>query len=76
MVPKGHKMVVVVVVVVVVVTLLNVISNHYTHLTASFQHNLGKPVLRYRQITTPAHLHSYFYRLDALPATEPTLIKH
>ena len=29
-----------------------------------------------RQITTPAPHHSVFYRLDALPATEPTVSKH
>ena len=29
-----------------------------------------------RQITTPAPHHSLFYRLDALPATQPTVSKH
>ena len=31
---------------------------------------------RSRQITTPAPYHSVFYRLDALPATQPTVSKH
>jgi len=29
-----------------------------------------------RQITTPAHHRSVFYRLDALPAAQPTVSKH
>jgi len=29
-----------------------------------------------RQITTPAPHHSVFYRLDALPVTQPTASKH
>jgi len=29
-----------------------------------------------RQTTTPAPHHSVFYRLDALPATHPTVSKH
>ena len=35
-----------------------------------------KSALRSRQITTPATHHSVFYRLDALPATQPTASKH
>ena len=31
---------------------------------------------RSRQITKPAPHHSVFYRLDALPATQPTASKH
>ena len=31
---------------------------------------------RSRQITTPAPHHSVFYRLDALPAAQPTASKH
>ena len=31
---------------------------------------------RSRQITTPASNHSFFYRPDALPATQPTASKH
>ena len=31
---------------------------------------------RSRQITTPAPHHSVFYRLDALPAAQPTVSKH
>jgi len=31
---------------------------------------------RSRQITMPAPHHSVFYRLDALPATQPTVSKH
>jgi len=31
---------------------------------------------RSRQITTPAHHHSVFYRPDALPAAQPTASKH
>jgi len=33
-------------------------------------------VPRSRQITTPAPHHSIYYRLDALPAAEPTVSKH
>jgi len=29
-----------------------------------------------RHITTPASHHSFFYRLDALPAAQPTALKH
>jgi len=29
-----------------------------------------------RQITTPASHHSFFYRPDSLPATQPTAAKH
>jgi len=35
-----------------------------------------KPAPRSRQITTPTPHHSVFYRLDALPATQPTPSKH
>jgi len=35
-----------------------------------------KSASRFRQKTTPAPLHSVFYRLDALPATQPTASKH
>ena len=35
-----------------------------------------KPAPRSRQITTPAPHCSVFYRLDALPATQPTVSKH
>jgi len=37
-------------------------------------HQLGicKSAPRSRQITTPAPHHSVFYRLDALPAAQPT----
>ena len=35
-----------------------------------------KSAPRSRQITTPAPHHSVFYRLDALPATQPTASKH
>ena len=35
-----------------------------------------KSASRSRQITTPAPHHSVFYRLDALPATQPTASKH
>jgi len=35
-----------------------------------------KSAPRTRQITTPAPHHSVFYRLDALPATQPTVSKH
>jgi len=31
---------------------------------------------RSRQINMPALHHSYFYRPDALPATQPTVSKH
>jgi len=31
---------------------------------------------RFRQITIPVPNHSIFYRLDALPATQPTALKH
>jgi len=34
-----------------------------------------KSALRSRQITTPAPHHSVFYRLDALPAAQPTASK-
>ena len=41
-------------------------------------HQLGmcKSAPRSRQITTPAHHHSVFYRPDALPAAQPTASKH
>jgi len=35
-----------------------------------------KSAPRCREITTPATHHSVFYRLDALPATQPTASKH
>jgi len=35
-----------------------------------------KSAPRFRQITMPAPHHSVFYRLDALPATQPTASKH
>ena len=35
-----------------------------------------KSAPRSRQITTPAHHHSVFYRPDALPAAQPTVSKH
>jgi len=35
-----------------------------------------KSAPRPRQITTPAPHHSVFYRLDALPAAQPTVSKH
>jgi len=35
-----------------------------------------KSALRSRQIATPAPHHSVFYRLDDLPATQPTASKH
>jgi len=35
-----------------------------------------KSAHRSRQITTPAPLHSVFYRPDAIPATQPTASKH
>ena len=35
-----------------------------------------KSAPRSRQITTPAHHHSVFYRPDALPAAQPTASKH
>ena len=35
-----------------------------------------KSAPRSRQITTPAPHHSVFYRLDALPASQPTASKH
>ena len=35
-----------------------------------------KSAPRSRQITTPASHHSFFYRLDALPAAQPTASKH
>ena len=35
-----------------------------------------KSAPRSRQITTPAPHHSDFYRLDALPAAQPTVSKH
>jgi len=35
-----------------------------------------KSAPRSRQITTPAPHHSVFYRLDALPAVQPTASKH
>ena len=34
-----------------------------------------KSASRSRQITMPAPHHSFFYRLDALPATQPTALK-
>jgi len=36
----------------------------------------GKSEPRSRQITTPVPHHSVFYRLDALPATQPSVSKH
>jgi len=40
-------------------------------------HQLGDmSAPRSRQITTPAPHHSVFYRLDALPAAQPTASKH
>jgi len=41
-------------------------------------HQLGhmQSAPRYRQITTPAPHHSFFYRPDALPAAQPTASKH
>ena len=38
--------------------------------------DICKSAPRSRQITTPAPHHSVFYRLDALPATQPTASKH
>ena len=35
-----------------------------------------KSAPRPRQITTPTSHHSVFYRPDALPATQPTVLKH
>jgi len=35
-----------------------------------------KSAPRSRQITMPAPHHSIFYRLDALPAAQPTASKH
>jgi len=35
-----------------------------------------KSASRSRQITTPTPHHSVFYRLDALPAAQPTASKH
>jgi len=35
-----------------------------------------KPAPHSRQITTPAPHHSVFYRLDVLPAAQPTVSKH
>jgi len=35
-----------------------------------------KSALRPRQITMPAPHHSVFYRLDAIPTTQPTVLKH
>ena len=35
-----------------------------------------KSASRSRQITTPTPHHSVFYRLDALPAAQPTVSKH
>jgi len=35
-----------------------------------------KSAPRPRQITTPAPLHSVLYRLDALPAAQPSASKH
>jgi len=35
-----------------------------------------KSAPRSRQITTPTPHHSFFYRPDALPATQPTVSKH
>jgi len=37
---------------------------------------LGRMQVCTRQITTPAPHHSVFYRLDALPAAQPTVSKH
>jgi len=37
---------------------------------------ISKSAPRSRQITTPAPHHSVFYRLDALPAAQPTASKH
>jgi len=40
-------------------------------------HQLGHmQVCNSRQTTTPAPHHSVFYRLDALPAAQPTASKH
>jgi len=43
-------------------------------------HQLGGAICKFaprsRQITTPAPHHSVFYRLDALPAAQPTASKH
>ena len=38
--------------------------------------DICKSAPRCRQITTPAPRHSVFYRLDALPAAQPTVSKH
>ena len=37
---------------------------------------ISKSAPNSRQITTPAPHHSVFYRLDALPAAQPTVSKH
>jgi len=46
------------------------------HQLRQLGHIIGKCALRSRQITTPATLHSVFYRPDALPAAQPTASKH
>jgi len=38
--------------------------------------DICKSAPRCTQITTPAPRHSAFYRLDALPAAQPTVSKH
>jgi len=38
--------------------------------------SVGPFALRSIQITTPAPHHSMFYRLDALPANQPTVSMH
>ena len=38
--------------------------------------DICKSAPRSRQITTPASNHSVFYRPDALPAAQPTVLKH
>ena len=44
--------------------------------SSSISRAICKSAPRYRQITTPAPHHSVFYRLDALPAAQPTSSKH
>jgi len=39
-------------------------------------HQLDQSAPRSRQITTPAPHRSVFYRPDALPAAQPTALKH
>jgi len=38
--------------------------------------SICKSAPRSRQMTMPASHHSVFYRLDALPAAQPTVSKH